>query len=353
MVVQAEIAWQISDKLRLRLTGEQQQRLARRHTENTEAYKFYLKGRHHLTKWSEADFKQAIESFKQAIDLDTNYALAWVGVADAYYSMSNLYLPPREAMPKSRAAAEKALALDETLAEAHHARAVVKAFYDWEWDTAEQEFKRALQLNPGFAPVHPIYGVCLMVMGRTEEALAEIRRVQELDPLSLSIAVVAANPFYYASSSARRYNLAIEGLRKIIALDPKFPPAHYMLGMDYAQQGMFEAAFAEIDKARQLDNGAYLLGPLGHTYALAGKRAEAQKILDELQDRTMRENVAALNFAMVYAGLEDKDKAFEWLEKGYERRDEEMAFLKVDPKFDGMRSDPRFTDLLRRMNLAP
>jgi serine/threonine-protein kinase len=353
ITLQAEIARQISEKLRLRLTGEQQQRLTKRHTEDTEAYKLYLKGRHHLTKWSEEDFKKAIESFKQAIDLDPNYALAWAGLADAYYSMSNIYLPPHEAMPRSRGAAEKALALDETLAEAHHALAVAKAFYDWDWEKADLEFKRGLQLNPGYAPAYPVYGISLMVRGRTEESLVEIKRVQNLDPLSLSTAVVAANPFYYAPPSARKYDRAVEELRQIIALDPKFPPAHTVLGMVYTQKGMFEDALAEFGKARQLDNGAYLLGYLGHTYALAGKRAEAQKILDEMQERSKRENVAALGFAMVYAGLGEKDKAFEWLEKGFERRDEEMAFLKVHPKFDSLRADARFADLLRRLKLAP
>ncbi len=353
IAVQTDIARQISDKLRLTLTGDERQRLTKRHTENTEAYKLYLRGRHHLTKWSEEDFKQAIEAFKQAIDLDPNYALAWTGLADAYYSMSNLYLPPHEAMPKSRAAAERALALDQTLAEAHYALATVKAFYDWDWQTAEREFKRTLELNPGYAPVHPIYGVCLMVTGKTEEALVELKRLRDLDPLSLSIAVTSVNPLVYAPSPARQYDRAIAEYQKVIALDPKFPPAHYMLGLAYEQKRMFDEAVTEFEKARELDNAPYNLGPLGHAYAAAGRRAEAQKILDDLQERARRENVPALSVALVYAGLGEKEKTFEWLEKGLERKDEEMTFLAVDPRFDGFRSDPRFTELLRRMNLAP
>jgi serine/threonine-protein kinase len=353
IAVQEEIARQISDKLRLTLTGDEQQRLAKRHTDNTDAYKLYLRGRHHLTKWSEEDFKQAIEAFKQAIDLDPNYALAWTGLADAYYSMSNLYLPPHEAMPKSRAAAERALAIDQTLAEAHYALATVKAFYDWDWPAAEREFKRTLELNPGYAPAHPIYGVCLMVMGKTEEALVELKRLRDLDPLSLSIAVASVNPFVYAPAPARQYDRAIAEYKKILALEPKFPPARYMLGLAHEQKRMFDEAVAEFEKARESENAPYILGPLGHAYAAAGRRTEAQKILDELQDRAKRENVAALNLALVYAGLGEKDKSFEWLEKGFERKDEEMTYIGVDPRFDGFRSDPRFADLLRRMNLAP
>jgi serine/threonine-protein kinase len=353
IAVQMDIARQISDKLRLTVTGDERQRLVKSHTDNTDAYKLYLRGRHHLTKWSEADFKQAIEAFKQAIDLDPHYALAWTGLADAYYSMSNLYLPPHEAMPKSRAAAERALALDPTLAEAHYALATAKAFYDWDWPAAEREFKRTLELNPGYAPAHPIYGVCLMVMGKTEEALVELKRLRDLDPLSLSIAVASVNPLVYAPAPARQYDRAIAELQKIIALEPKFPPALYVLGLAYAQKRMFGESLTEFEKARELENAPYILGPLGHAYAVAGRRAEAQKILDELQDRAKRENVAALNLALVYAGLGEKDKTFEWLEKGLERKDEEMTFLGVDPRFDGFRSDPRFADLLRRMNLAP
>ncbi len=353
IAVQEDIARQISDKLRLTVTGAERQRLAKRHTDNTDAYKLYLRGRHHLTKWSEADFKQAIEVFKRAIDLDPNYALAWTGLADAYYSMSNLYLPPHEAMPKSRAAAERALTLDQTLAEAHYALATVKAFYDWDWPAAEREFKRTLELNPGYAPAHPVYGVCLMVMGKTEEALVELKRLRDLDPLSLSIAVASVNPLIYAPAPARQYDRAIAELQKIIALEPKFPPALYVLGLAYGQKRMFDESVTEFEKARELENAPYILGPLGHAYAVAGRRAEAQKILDELQDRAKRENVAALNLALVYAGLGEKDKTFEWLEKGLERKDEEMTFLGVDPRFDGFRPDPRFADLLRRMNLAP
>ncbi|MGH9801978.1 MAG: tetratricopeptide repeat protein, partial [Blastocatellia bacterium] len=352
IAIQTDIALQVSNNLRVALTGSEQQRLAKHHTENAEAYKLYLRGRHNLTIWSEESFKKALDLFKQAIDLDPNYALAWTGLADAYYSMSNLYLPPHEAMPKSRAAAEKALTLDETLAEAHYALATVKAFYDWDWQAAESEFKRAMELNPGYKPVHPIYGVCLMVTGKTDLALAELKRLRELDPLSLSIAVSSVNPLVYAPPSARQYDLAIAEYLKIIALDSQFTPAHYVLGLAYEQKRMFDKAIAELEKARELENAPYILGPLGHAYAAAGRKAEAQKILDDLQERARRENVPALSLAQIYVGLGDKDKTFEWLEKGFERKDEEMTFLGVDPRFDNLRADPRFTDLLRRMRLS-
>jgi tetratricopeptide (TPR) repeat protein len=192
-----------------------------------------------------------------------------------------------------------------------------------------------------------------MVMRKTEEALAELKRLRDLDPLSLSIAVTSVNPLLFAPPAARQYDRAIAEAQKIIALDLKFTPAHYVLGLAYQQKRIFADAVAEIEKARELENAPYILGPLGHAYAVAGRRAEAQKILDELQYRAKRENVPALSVAQVYAGLGEKDKTFEWLEKGIERKDEEMTWLGVDPRFDGFRSDPRFTDLLRRMNLAP
>jgi serine/threonine-protein kinase len=356
IVIQTDIALRISDKLRLALTSEQQRRLTKYSTENPEAYKLYLRGRHHLTSWSKESFTEALALFKQAIDLDPNYALAWTGLADAYYSMSNLYWPPHEAMPKSRAAAENALSLDETLAEAHYALATVKAFYDWDWLAAESEFNRAMELNPGYKPVHPIYGAFLMFTGKTEGALTELKRLRELDPLSLSTAVTAVNPLFFAPPSSRQYDRAIVELQKIIALDPQFPPAHHMLGLAYEQNRMFSDAIAEFEKAWQLDKAPYILGPLGHAYAVAGRRAEAQKILDELQHKARRENAPntpALSIAQLYVGLGDKDKTFEWLEIGIQRKDEEMPQLGVDPRFDGLRSEPRFMDLLRRMNLAP
>jgi tetratricopeptide (TPR) repeat protein len=353
MAVQGKIAERVSEKLRNALTSEQQQRLSKRYTQSAEAYQLYLKGRYYLGKYNEEGTKKALESFKQAIDLDPNYALAYVGLADTYYMFSNIYIPPMEAMPRSRGAAERALAIDGTLAEAHNALAVVKSFYEWEWVAAEQEFKRAIELNPSYATARHMYGLFLVCRGRPDEALAEFKRARELDPLSLSIAVTANLPYFFAPPSARRYDRAIEELHKIVALDPNFHPAYGLFGLVYGQKKMYEEAIAALTKATQLDNSPNMSAILGHAYALAGKKSEALKIFDQLHERSKQEHVSAMYVAQFYLGLGEREQAFAWLEKSYERRDEEIVLIKVDPRLDSLRSDPRFTDLLRRMNLAP
>ena len=353
LTIQGEISREISAKLRLKLTGEEQKRLSKRYTENMAAYQFYLKGRYYTGRYNEEGFKKGVESFKQAIDLDPNYALAYAGLADAYYGLSNLYLPPKEAMPKARALAMKALELDETLAEAHASLAVVKSQYEWEWEAAEREYKRALELNPGFASVHYFYSTYLLAKGRPEEALAELKQAQELDPLSLTLAVSAVFPYYYAPPPLRNYDRAIEELRKIIAMEPTFSSAHSLLGGVYVKKQMYDEAVAEHQKAWQLGNNLWDLAYLVRSYALAGKRDEAQKTFSELQERAKREHVAPNWMATAYIGLGEKDQALTWLEKAYEDRDENMTLLNVDPVLDSLHTDPRFTDLLQRMGFTP
>jgi serine/threonine-protein kinase len=350
---QAEIAARVAEKLGLRLTGDEQRRLAKRHTDNPEAHRLYLKARYYFHKYDPELQKKEFDYIRQAIDLDPNYALAYAELANAYYSASNVYLPPNEAMPKSRAAAMKALALDETLAEAHAALAIVKSQYDWDWAGAGKEYQRALELNPNYATARHLYGVYLCLQGRPQEALVELKRARELDPLSSSIAVTAAWPYFYAPPAARQYDRAIEELEKILALEPQFFPARGLLGMVYEQTGMVETSIASFDQASGLGNQPYVLADRGHFYATAGRQDEARKILGELQERAKREHVSRFGIAVLCFGLGEKDQGFDWLEKSYEARDEDLLTLNVDPRLDHLRSDPRFTNLLRRMNFAP
>jgi len=351
IVIQGEISKAVSEKLRLRPTGEEQKRLAKRYTENPEAHQLYLKGRYYI--WNRRTpglLKRAVEYFQQAIEKDSGYALAWAGLADCYalYSVYSV-LPPREAAPKAKEAAGQALAVDETLAEAHAALGYVKTTYDWEWPSAEREFKRAIELNPNYATAHIWYAGYLEATGRLDEAVAEAKRAQEVDPLSLIVSALAGRAFYFG----RRYDQAIEHLRKTIEMDPNFPRAHWFLGMAYEQVGRHEEAIAESQKALSLSEGEpELLGLLGQVYAVSGKRAEAQKVLAELKDLSRRRYVAPIDIARVYVGLGDKAQALEWLEKAYEDRSFNLAWIKVWPWLDSLRGEPRFQDLLRRMGLG-
>jgi tetratricopeptide (TPR) repeat protein len=331
------------------LTEAETKQLGKRYTEKTEAYQLYLKGLYYSYQISADGFKKGIEYMNQAIALDPSYALAYAGLAASYYAASNTILPANEAMPKVKAAAMRALELNETLAEAHTILAVVKSQYEWNWLEAEREYKRALELNPGYAPAHQFYGGYLAGQGRWEEAITELTRARELDPLTPWVSTNLAY-FYYL---ARRYDEAITQLRKIIETDPNFPVAHYTLGLAYEQKGMFAEAIAECNQARLLDPKLpFLLSYLGHAYAVSGKRDEARRMLEELKKSAKQTYVDLYYVAIIYVGLGETDQAFAWLEKAYQERSENLLALKVDPVFDSLRSDPRFADLLRRLNLS-
>ncbi len=269
LAVQEEISREISEKLRLRLTGEEKTRMAKRPTENIEAYQLYLKGRYYWNKRTEEGFRRAIVYFSEATEKDPNYALAHAGLADSYIVLGYFsLLPAKEAYAKAREAATRALELDETLGEAHNALATAKADYDWDWPGAEREFKRAIELNPGYATTHQWYGRMLSELGRHEEALAEIKRAQQLDPLSLIINAVSGRILLYAG----REDLAIEQLRKTLEIDPNFAHAHQFLGYAYVRKGMFGEAIAEFQRAITLSpNFTQYQAGLGHAYARAGK----------------------------------------------------------------------------------
>ncbi len=351
LAVQEEISREISEKLRLRLTGEEKTRMAKRPTENAEAYELYLKGRYYWNKRTEEGFHRAIEYFSEATERDRNYALAHAALADSYILLGEYsVLPAKEAYAKARQAATKALELDDTLAEAHNALATVKADYDWDWPGAEREFRRAIELNPGYATAHQWYGEFLSGLGRHEEALAEIKRAQQLDPLSLIINAVNGQTLLRAG----RDDLAIEQLRKTLEIDSNFAQAHIVLGMAYLRKGAFAEAIAEFQRATTLSpNITQYKGGLGHAYARAGKSAEARKLLSELKEQSKRRYVSGCDFAAIYAGLGEKDQAFALLEKAYEQRDARLVLVNVEPLFDPLRSEPRFQDLLRRLRFPP
>ncbi len=348
--VQEEISREISEKLRLRLTGEDKARMAKRPTENNEAYELYLKGRYYWNKRTEEGLRRAIEYFSQATEKDPAYALAHAGLADCYIVLGEFgLLPGREAYAKARGAAAKALALDDTLAEPHNALAILKGDYDWDWPGAEREFRRAIELNPGYSTAHQWYAELLSELGRHEEALAEIKRAQQLDPLSLIINAASGKILLYAG----RDDLAIEQLRKTLEIDPNFAHAHHFLGYVYVRKGAFTEAIAEFQRAISLSpNLTQYKAGLGHAYARAGKSAEARKLLSELKEESKRRYVSWSDFAAIYAGLGEKDQAFACLEKAYEQRDTKLVTRgSLNPLLDPLRSDPRFADLLRRIGL--
>jgi serine/threonine-protein kinase len=352
LAVQGEISQEIYNKLRLRLTGEEKTRLAKRPTENIEAYQLYLKGRYYWNKRTEEGFHRAIEYFSEATEKDHNYALAHAGLADSYILLGAYALvSPKEAYPKAQEAATRALELDDTLGQAHTALAMVKEDYDSDWSGSEREFKRAIELNPGYATAHQWYSEFLSGLGRHEEALAEIKRAQQLDPVSLVINTISGKILLNAGQD----DSAIAQLRKTLEMDPNFAYAHSILGGAYVRKEEFVEAITEFQRATTLSpNITQYKGGLGHAYARAGRSVEARKLLDELKEHSKRSYVSWGIFAIIYAGLGEKDQAFACLEKAHEQRASLLLGREnPTPLLDPLRSDPRFQDLLRRMGLPP
>ena len=350
--LQEEIAKEMATALRLRLTSEEQNRLVRNYTPNAEAYQDYLRGRFFWQKTG-LGLNKGVEYFQQAIAKDPGYAQAYDGLADSYIWLAVFgFSSPQEAYPKAKDAALRSLEIDGTLAEAHTSLARIKAEYDWDWSGAEGEFQRAIELNPSYATAYQWHGSVLATMGRPEEAIANYRRALELDPLSPIMNASLGQAFYYT----RQYDQAIEQLQKTLELDPNLNPARAFLALSYLQKSMNEEAIAEFEKQVAISHGhVWALADLGYAYAMAGRRIEAEKLRDHVNQISRQEFVPADAMGHIYVGLGEKGKAFEWLEKGYERRSLGLAGvdLKVDPLWDPLRSDPRFADLLRRMNLRP
>lgn len=353
LALQSDVARAIAHEIAVNLTPQQQNRLASARPVDREAYDLYLKGRYFWNKRSEDGFTKAIEYFQQAIAQDANYAQAYAGLADAYAllgSMPNAEIPRKEAMPLARAAALKALQIDESLAEAHTSLAFVRMHYDWNWPGAEKEFQRAIELNPDYATAQQWHAYDLMVMGRTEESLAEIHRAQELDPLSLIINTDAVELMYYA----RRYDEAIRQGRKTIDMDPGFALVHEFMGLVYLQMKQYTEAIAELQEGfRVSGNRIDFLSDVAIGYALAGRTDEARQILQKLKKGSTKRFDMPVYLSRVYRDLGEKDQALFWLEKAYQERDGSLILLQVDPGNDSLRSDRRFQDLLRRVGLTP
>lgn len=350
-VIEEELSREISEQLRLKLTGEEKQRLIKRYTENSDAYQAYLKGRYYWNQRTPPSLKKAIESFEQAIAFDPNYALAWAGIADSY-SIIGIYsaVSPRIAMARAKSAALRALELDETLAEAHTALAGALIWFDWNWEESEREFKRAIELNPASAYARHWYAsVYLTATGQFDEALAQELRARELEPLSLVINTHLGWIDYHA----RRYEQAVAYYQHALELDPQFVPARFYLGLAYVQEGRFDEAITELRHALELSRrGAMILGGLGYACARHGARDKALALLDELHHSATDKYIAPFYPAMIHLGLGETDQALEWLEKSFTERFCWLVWLGTEPMYDGIRHDPRFIDLLRRVGLT-
>jgi TolB-like protein/Tfp pilus assembly protein PilF len=346
--VESEIAKTITDTLQAKLSGSEQHAIAARPTENTEAHQLYLKGRFFWNKRTANDLKKSIEYFEQAIAADPNYALAYAGIADAY-----VWLPgytagtPQDCYPKAKAAATKALQLDDSLAEAHTTLALAIWLYDFDASQAIREFQRAIELNPNYAIAHQQYGNnTLSALGRFDDAIAEGKRAVELDPLSLVINTDMGSDYYYA----RRYDEAIAQLHKTLEMDPGFYIAHLVLGQILDAKGDRDAAIVECEKARALNDDPSVLGVLARAHGLSGNKMEAEKILDHLKKLSKERYVSAYSFALVYLGLGDKEEALRWLEQSYQdRAGSDIGFIRVDPLLDPVRDDPRFEALAEKI----
>jgi serine/threonine protein kinase/Flp pilus assembly protein TadD len=339
--LQDEISLAIVDKLKIKLLGEEEAELVTRHTQNPEAYNLYLRGRFFWNKRTVEDIEKAIEFYEQAIKLDSNYALAYSALADSY-GLLPFYtsIPPREAFAKARSAVMKALDIDETLAEAHSALGFIKMYNDWDWEAAETELKLAIQSNPSFVTAHHWYAEYLSHMARHEEAIAEINRALELDPLSVLINHMKAYVFYYA----HQYERAIQQSQKTLELDPNFAITYDIIGCAYLEMEMYDEAMSAFEKGR--NNKEYR----GFGYGRAGKREEALGIIKELKEQWKLGDIRAHSIARIYAGLGEEELAIEWLQKCLEIREPRLFQLKVDPRFDNLRSNPGFKTLLNKMN---
>ena len=347
--LQSEIAKDVSTNLQAKLSGAEETKVTRTGTADAEAYQAYLKGRYYWNRRTAENLKKAIEQFKTATDRDPNYALAFVGLAECYVVLNEYAgIPTSETLPKARGYAERALMLDPQLAEPH---ATLGSVNDqlWQWEQAEKEHKRAIELNPNYPTAYHWYSILLKNLGRYDEAAAMIRRAQELDPLSGVISINISRMYLELQNNPAK---SVEVCLKVIELDPNFVPAHEFLGLSYLKQGRRTEAVAALEKAAGLSNRAgNVLSNLGYAYAATGKRAEAIAVIKELEEKSARKEANGQFIAAVYAGLGERDKAFEWLEKDFQTRNGKLQEIRWTFSLLPLSDDPRFKDLLKRMNL--
>ena len=347
--IQDEISLAIIDKLKVKLLGDEKENVVKRYTENLEAYNLYLQGQYFWNKRTEAGLKKGLDYFQQAIEKDPAYALAYVGLANSYAVLASYGgLLPKDAFLKARAATIKALEMDDMLADAYVSMAIIRWEYDLDPIAAEKDFRQAIKINPGLAIAHKSYAEVLSSWGRHGEAIKEIKLAQELDPLSLVISTTAGIIYYHSHN----YDRAIKEIREVLEKEPNFIPAHAYLGMSYIQKGMYENAVSEFQVSVMLSSRSplYIAG-LAHACAVAGKREEAHKMIEELKELSKKIYVPAFSMALIYTGLDEREEAISWLEKAVEERYYQVTNIKVDPRFDSLHSDSRYKALLKKMGL--
>jgi tetratricopeptide (TPR) repeat protein len=350
LALQNRVSSAIVNEIRINLTPEEQERLAKTPAIAPEAYENYLKGRYYWNKRSDENLMKAIAYFEQATRQDPHYALAYAGLSDCYAIISaEIFgtMPAAEAAPKARAAALRALEIDPTLAEAETSLATVKFNYDWDWSGAAEGFGKSLQHNPSYATAYQRYSLYLMAMGTSEQSFEQINKARSLDPLSIPINFSLGWRLYMA----RQYDRAIQQLRNTLEMDPSYELPHLVLGLSYAQKGDFVLAIPELRKAVDLSHGTPLMiSALANVYARSGNKAEAEKLLADLVLESKKQYVSPYYFAVVYVGLGEREKAMDWLEKAYADRSNGLVFLKVEPELDDLRSNPRFVSLRQKLN---
>jgi len=349
LAVQDDVARSVAREIQLHLTQEQQADLTEHRTVDPVAHESYLKGRFFWNKRTELGFRKAIDHFQLAIAKDPSYAQAYAGLADSYLLLSGYGLEPQgQELPKAKAAATKAIAIDDRLAEAYATLGLIALQHDWDWPDSERNLKRALELNPNYSVAHDYYGDgYLRSVGKAAEAIAELRKAHELDPLSLIIATDLAKNLCFAD----RYAEGMEQFRRVLEVDPDFAQAHYYLSRAYALKGRYAEAMAETGKIKPPDAMPFGIGQRGYVYALQGKRRDALEIAEQLQQASLNRHIDPHYVADIYIALGDKDLAFAWLDKTYADHSPEIVLLKVDPKYDPARLDRRFADLMRRVRI--